>query len=100
MYTVEHIRKHRCDKKGNVQYFVKWQDYPESDNTWEPEGLCVYVRHSLPSVTVLLVWITGAKICYCLSAENLANNITLQEYLTSKQMAGELLEGLSTLVGR
>ncbi|XP_057818524.1 chromo domain-containing protein LHP1 isoform X2 [Cryptomeria japonica] len=34
-YEVESIRKKRI-RKGQVQYLVKWRDWPESQNTWEP----------------------------------------------------------------
>jgi transposase InsO family protein len=36
VYTVEHLLKKRY-RKGTVQYLVKWQGYPHSENTWEPE---------------------------------------------------------------
>lgn len=35
-YSVEAIRKKRLNKDGIVEYLIKWQDYPESANTWEP----------------------------------------------------------------
>lgn len=35
MYTVEKIIDKRL-MNGKVQYLVKWEDYSESDNTWEP----------------------------------------------------------------
>ena len=38
VYLVEAIRKHKVDKSGNIKYFVKWEGYPESQNTWEPAG--------------------------------------------------------------
>ena len=36
IYTVELILKKRI-VRGQTQYFVKWDGYPHSDNTWEPE---------------------------------------------------------------
>ena len=36
-YKVEQIRNHqhhRCSRM--LQYLIKWQGYPKSDNTWEP----------------------------------------------------------------
>lgn len=36
-YVVEDIRARKRDPKtGNDLYLVKWEGYPESDNTWEP----------------------------------------------------------------
>jgi len=35
-YVVENIVNKRV-VKGKVQYFVKWEGFPDSDNTWEPE---------------------------------------------------------------
>ncbi len=38
-YEVEAICSHRCQgKKRQLQYLVKWQGYPKSDNMWEPAG--------------------------------------------------------------
>jgi len=36
-YKVEAIRAHRY-RGHKIQYLIKWKGYPESDNTWEPEG--------------------------------------------------------------
>src|SRR5258708_23585273 len=36
-YEVEHLINHRHHGRSRqLQYFVKWKGYPESDNTWEP----------------------------------------------------------------
>ncbi|CAK9302378.1 unnamed protein product [Gordionus sp. m RMFG-2023] len=35
-YNVEKIVEKRM-KFGKVEYFIKWEGYPDSDNTWEPE---------------------------------------------------------------
>ena len=36
-YEVETIRDHRVFyKRKKLEFLVKWKDYPESDNTWEP----------------------------------------------------------------
>ncbi|KAK5075496.1 Chromobox protein 1 [Lithohypha guttulata] len=35
-YEVEAIRRQRV-RKGVTEYLVKWKDYTEADNTWEPE---------------------------------------------------------------
>jgi len=36
-YTVEDIRAKRKNyKTGTLEYLIKWKDYPESQNTWEP----------------------------------------------------------------
>ena len=37
-YQVESIKAKRVSNKGNVQYLVKWKNFPESQNTWEPES--------------------------------------------------------------
>lgn len=36
-YVVEKVVKHRKSKRG-TEYFVKWEGYNESDNTWEHES--------------------------------------------------------------
>merc|ERR1719464_1493858 len=35
IYAVERICSRRFFE-GKVQYLVKWENYPEADNTWEP----------------------------------------------------------------
>lgn len=35
-FLVEKIKGHRHGPSGNVQYLVKWKDYDDSENTWEP----------------------------------------------------------------
>ncbi|KAA8520325.1 hypothetical protein F0562_014581 [Nyssa sinensis] len=34
-YEIEAVRKKRV-RKGEVQYLIKWRDWPETANTWEP----------------------------------------------------------------
>lgn len=35
-YVVERILDHRVDKRRKeIQFRVKWEDYPESEATWE-----------------------------------------------------------------
>merc|ERR1712048_1013259 len=36
VYEVEQIDDDR-KVKGKTQYFIKWRNFPASDNTWEPE---------------------------------------------------------------
>lgn len=36
VFHVEKILKKRVHPKQGVQYFVKWRDFPDSENTWEP----------------------------------------------------------------
>lgn len=37
VYSCECLRKKRV-RKGRVEYLVKWKDYAESHNTWEPKN--------------------------------------------------------------
>jgi hypothetical protein len=47
-YNVEKIRNRRFSpKRQQMFYLVKWENYPEEDNSWEPE-------HNLESVAHLL----------------------------------------------
>lgn len=49
-YIVESITDHKMTKKGPI-YFIKWQGWPEDDNTWEPEeNLLPYAHASLSDV--------------------------------------------------
>lgn len=36
-YIVEKVVDKRLNKHGKVEYLLKWQNYPSSQNTWEPE---------------------------------------------------------------
>lgn len=37
-YRVEKILNHRINKRtGKTEYFLKWEGYPASENSWEPE---------------------------------------------------------------
>ena len=35
-YPVEKILKKRNDQDGKPEYWIKWRDYGEESNTWEP----------------------------------------------------------------
>ncbi len=35
-YTVEAILEKRTNRKGKLEYLVKWENYPVSQSTWEP----------------------------------------------------------------
>ncbi|KAI3852830.1 hypothetical protein MKX03_028664 [Papaver bracteatum] len=42
-YEIEDVRKKRV-RKGHTEYLIKWRDWPERSNTWEPlENLQEYV---------------------------------------------------------
>ena len=44
-FLVENIVGHRKSRKG-IEFLVKWQGYPSSENTWEPrENLLKPARH-------------------------------------------------------
>jgi len=36
VYEVDYIADRRKNKQGEWEYFIKWKNYPESSNTWEP----------------------------------------------------------------
>ena len=62
-FNVESIQKHKI-VKGDLLYFIKWQGWDESDNTWEPEEhLLPYVVWSLspPSELTITVAVTPNK---------------------------------------
>ncbi len=35
-YMVEAILDKRINNRGQPEYLIKWEDYPEEDSTWEP----------------------------------------------------------------
>uniref|UniRef100_A0A1I8AHN3 Chromo domain-containing protein n=1 Tax=Steinernema glaseri TaxID=37863 RepID=A0A1I8AHN3_9BILA len=35
-FIVERILNKKVDARGKVKYFLKWQGFPDSENTWEP----------------------------------------------------------------
>ncbi|XP_044764641.1 chromobox protein homolog 1-like [Coccinella septempunctata] len=37
-YTAEKLMDLKMDQEGNKMFLVKWNDYPEEDNTWETES--------------------------------------------------------------
>ncbi|TKR65469.1 hypothetical protein L596_025872 [Steinernema carpocapsae] len=40
-YIVERIEaKRRNRKNGVMEYFIKWKNFPVSENSWEPEENC------------------------------------------------------------
>ena len=46
LYLVEKILDRRVSDGGGFQYLVKWVDFPEEDNTWEPiENLIEECHH-------------------------------------------------------
>ena len=36
VFTVEKILKKRVTSNGTTEYFLKWMNYSDDDNTWEP----------------------------------------------------------------
>lgn len=34
---MERIIGHRFNDKHQIEYLVKWEDYDDADNTWEPQ---------------------------------------------------------------
>lgn len=39
-FKVERIIDKRKTKRGKMEYLIKWEGYPDEDNTWEPEENC------------------------------------------------------------
>lgn len=39
-FKVEKIIDKRKTKRGKIEYLIKWEGYPDEDNTWEPEDNC------------------------------------------------------------
>lgn len=37
-YFVEAIVDHRLNNNGSPEYFIKWERYPASQNSWEPKN--------------------------------------------------------------
>ena len=37
VYSVEKIIRKKINDEGKVLYYLKWYEYPETENTWEPE---------------------------------------------------------------
>jgi hypothetical protein len=36
-FFVDNILSHRgLPKRSHIEFLVKWQDYPDSENSWEP----------------------------------------------------------------
>src|SRR6266566_155597 len=45
-YVVEKVINHRGHGRSRtLQYLIKWEGYPESDNTWEPAGQVHALEH-------------------------------------------------------
>ena len=38
VFNVDNILDRRVGTGGRVEYLLKWENHPESSNTWEPEG--------------------------------------------------------------
>ena len=48
-YEVEAIRDKRVLVNGSLEYLIKWQNYPETENTWEPMpnlNSCIKMVHA------------------------------------------------------
>merc|ERR1712126_632040 len=39
-YKVEKVLDKRKTKGGKLEFLIKWEGYPDEDNTWEPEENC------------------------------------------------------------
>ena len=56
-YFVERILDHAIDRNGDLMYFLKWEDYPEDENSWELENQLV----DCPDVLKMFKWTVNGK---------------------------------------
>ena len=47
LFSVEKILDKRIKKGGGIEYLIKWLNYPESENTWEPESNLDLEKHTV-----------------------------------------------------
>lgn len=51
LHAIEKIIRSRENSNGQLEYLIKWKDFPESENSWQSiDDLCSK-RKSSPSVT-------------------------------------------------
>ena len=43
-FVIEDIEKHRTSKKGEVEFYIKWEGYGPEENTWEVSSVFASAR--------------------------------------------------------
>jgi len=81
VYFVEAIRAHRLNfSTRQFQFLVKWQDYPESDNSWEP--FVSFVTHPTKHTKVVNATLLDYLKSNALDVEHVQNPLSATQLLS------------------